>query len=236
MSKLTRSSATIEAGAATIEPVAGPPDARDNGHGQLAEHLLMITDPRTGSCVFGLLAEPKHPQLWERFVVRYRPLIYNWCRSWGGQDSDADDLCQTVLCKLLEAFQTFRFHPERGRFRSWLKTVARNAWINIRNTEPIGIGGSGDLDQPRNDWETTIGKIADRELFEEAICRVQPRFEDNSWKVVQGCLNGDSAEENARLTGKTISAVYMIKSRFIKLMKAEIASLNGPDHDAGETV
>jgi RNA polymerase sigma factor (sigma-70 family) len=45
----------------------------------------------------------------------------------GSQPSDADDVAQEVLLKLLTAMKKFRYDPSRS-FRAWLKTVTQNAW------------------------------------------------------------------------------------------------------------
>ncbi|MGL5098329.1 MAG: RNA polymerase sigma factor, partial [Planctomycetia bacterium] len=34
---------------------------------------------------------------WDEFVDRYGRLLYRWCRRWGVQESDAEDVTQNVL-------------------------------------------------------------------------------------------------------------------------------------------
>ena len=44
---------------------------------------------------------PADLQAWDKFVQRYHPIIRAWCLRWGSQPSDADDVAQQVLLKLL---------------------------------------------------------------------------------------------------------------------------------------
>src|SRR5437870_4391041 len=45
--------------------------------------------------------DPADPRAWDEFVERYQPMIRAWCLRWGSQPSDADDVAQQVLLKLL---------------------------------------------------------------------------------------------------------------------------------------
>jgi RNA polymerase sigma factor (sigma-70 family) len=63
-------------------------------------------------------------------------MIRAWCLRWGSQVSDADDLAQEVLTKLVTAIQTFRYDPDRS-FRAWLKTVTQNARTDFARTQRL---------------------------------------------------------------------------------------------------
>src|SRR5262245_12478508 len=68
---------------------------------------------------------PADRAAWDEFVRRYHPMIHAWCLKWGLQASDADDVAQDVLVKLLTAMRTFRYDPSRS-FHAWLKTVTQH--------------------------------------------------------------------------------------------------------------
>src|SRR5438046_2121510 len=71
--------------------------------------------------------EPRDADAWDQFVRHYRPLICGWCRAWGLQRADAEDVAQDVLAKLTVRLRHFRYDRSRS-FRAWLKTVTRRAW------------------------------------------------------------------------------------------------------------
>ena len=55
----------------------------------------------TSVTLLGRLREdPKDQAAWNDFVARYQPKILQWCRGWGLQESDANDVTQAVLLKL----------------------------------------------------------------------------------------------------------------------------------------
>ena len=89
-----------------------------------------MSDPssRTSSTLLEKLRQsPADPASWARFVDRYGPRIYAWCRRWGLQDADAQDVAQDILLKLSRTLTTFEYDRSRS-FRAWLRAVVRNAW------------------------------------------------------------------------------------------------------------
>ena len=88
--------------------------------------------------------EPQDRQAWEEFVNRYAPQIFNWCRRYQLQESDAADVTQDVLVKLVRTMQDFQYDPARGSFRGWLKTVTANAVRDLVGNWKKAGRGSGD--------------------------------------------------------------------------------------------
>lgn len=184
----------------------------------------MTTETRTGSSLFHLLSDPGDEFAWERFVRRHQSRIRKWCRRWGSQDAEADDISQMILCKLLEQLKSFRYDPDRGKFRSWLKTITRNTWLNLRK-QPQFIH----LEEAAcHDWERVLQETWQRELFQEALARVQPQVEEDTWRIFElYVLEDRPANEISKLTGKSVPSVYMAKYRVAKKLSTEIALLGG---------
>jgi RNA polymerase sigma-70 factor (ECF subfamily) len=91
---------------------------------------------------------PADQAAWAEFVGRYGHRIHGWCRQWGLQEADAQDVTQTVLLKLLRTMQTFRYDPAQ-RFRAWLKTVTHHAWQDlVRSRRQVAAGGDPAVDAP----------------------------------------------------------------------------------------
>ena len=84
------------------------------------------------------------------FVDRYGRKIYAWCRHWGLQESDAQDVTQTVLLDLARQMANFVYRPT-GSFRSWLKTIAHRTWCDYLDARRRTISGtSDDSKKPRS--------------------------------------------------------------------------------------
>ena len=78
------------------------------------------------SLLLRLRQAPPDQEAWAEFVDRYGPQILAWCRRWGLQETDAQDVTQTVLLQLASKLRTFTYDPAQ-RFRGWLKTLTHHA-------------------------------------------------------------------------------------------------------------
>jgi len=61
-----------------------------------------------------------------RFVGLYRSRMRGWCRRWGLQEADSEDVTQDVLLRLAQKLGAFHYEPSRS-FRGWLRTVTQTA-------------------------------------------------------------------------------------------------------------
>jgi RNA polymerase sigma-70 factor (ECF subfamily) len=86
---------------------------------------------------------PNDAVAWSDFVRYYGRTIFRWCRHWGLQDADADDVSQQILIEVSRKMRTFRYDPARS-FRAWLKTLAHGAWCDWLEKRARQEQGSGD--------------------------------------------------------------------------------------------
>jgi len=158
---------------------------------------------------------------WSDFVARYGPLILGWCRHWRLQESDAHDVTQIVLVKLVEKMRTFHYDPSRS-FRSYLKTLARYAWCDFVETCKRPGAGSGDTQELEalqaieagDDLVQRLDKEFDREQLAEAYALVQQRVEAHTWEAFQlTALEGLSGAEAAQRLGLKVATVFKAKSK-----------------------
>ena len=66
---------------------------------------------------------------WVKFFELYQPVIRHFAE-FAGARSDADDIVQDVLLKLVDVFRSGAYRPEKGRFRAFLATITRREVIN----------------------------------------------------------------------------------------------------------
>jgi RNA polymerase sigma-70 factor (ECF subfamily) len=181
-----------------------------------------------------LRRDPADPRAWAEFVDHYGGKVLGWCRAWGLQEADAQDVTQTVLLKLAVRMRDFAYDPDKS-FRAWLKTVARHAWmafVDGRARPGVGSGDTRVLEQlhsvaARDDLLRRLEEGFDRELLEEAVCRVRLRVEPRTWEAfrltAEEGLSG--AEASARI-GMRVSQVYVAKKRVQEMLREEIQNLD----------
>jgi RNA polymerase sigma-70 factor (ECF subfamily) len=185
------------------------------------------------SLLLRLRNNPADAVAWEAFVRRYGRRIFAWCRRWGLQEADAEDVTQNVLLILAEKMGEFTYDAN-GSFRAWLKTVARHAWSKFVSAQSRGGRGSGDQQEmislhsltARDDLTARLEEEYDRELLEQAMMRVAQRVESHTWQAFTLlALEGLSGTEVAAQLNLPVAMVYVAKCRVQKLLREEIRAL-----------
>jgi RNA polymerase sigma-70 factor (ECF subfamily) len=189
----------------------------------------------TSATLLGVLRDrPADAAAWQEFVRRYRPRIYAFCLAYPLQPDDAEDVTQTVLLKLTAKLREFRYDPSLS-FRAWLKTVTRNALCDFLS-ERRGERGSGDSAvvrllenvEARDGLARQLEAEFDQELLEEALRRVRPNVPPQQWEAFRlTALEGLSGAEASARLGMLVVTVYTAKSKVQKLVREEVARLEG---------
>ena len=197
--------------------------------------MTNMNGSETSTTLLGRLALfPLDQAAWEEFVRRYGPSVLDWCRRWGAQEADALDVSQVVLSKLAVHMRHFAYDPSRS-FRSWLRTVALNAWrdsLDARRPDAAS-GETETLErlhglQARDDLMRRLEEQFDLELLEEARRRVRGRVLPRTWDAYEltavECLSG--AEAATRL-GMSVAAVFTAKASVLRMLREETHDLEG---------
>jgi RNA polymerase sigma factor (sigma-70 family) len=171
---------------------------------------------------------PADSQAWDDFIVRYRPMIHAWCLKWHLQASDADDVVQDVLLKLVAAIRKFQYDPTRS-FRAWLKTVTQHAladFVAFRRKDPGRAAAPIDMieqsTEAHTDLEHRLEEAYDAEVAELAMHRIKKRVKPNTWNafeltVIQG-LSGVAAAAKLQIP---VAHVFVAKNRVQKMLQQE---------------
>jgi RNA polymerase sigma factor (sigma-70 family) len=177
--------------------------------------------------------DPKDQAAWNHFVVRYQPRILSWCRGWGLQESDADDVTQAVLLKLSRSMATFVYDPARS-FRAWLKTITHHAWRDLvgeRKRTGVGSGDSrmGELLANIEAGDGLVQQLEGefrKELVDEAMARVRPRVAPRTWDAFRlTALEGCSGAAAAAQLEMKVARVYVAKSEVKEMIRNEVRRL-----------
>src|SRR5205807_1625207 len=105
---------------------------------------LMSDAPATRLSLVVRLRDARDEGAWAQFVELYAPLVFGFARKHGLQDADAADLTQDVLQAVSGGVRRLDYDPQRGSFRGWLFTVARNKLRNFVAAQHRPGRGTGD--------------------------------------------------------------------------------------------
>jgi RNA polymerase sigma-70 factor (ECF subfamily) len=188
-----------------------------------------------------LRRDPTNQAAWEEFVEHYGRKIYVWCLRWNLQEADAQDVTQNVLLKLAGKMREFEYDSGRS-FRAWLKTIARYACSDFLEGRSHPGQGSGDSRvnrmlksvEARKDLLKELDEEFDRELLQEAMQRARLRVAPQTWQAFQlTMLEGLSGAEAASRIPMQVAQVFVAKRRVQKMLKEEIARLEGSLEERG---
>lgn len=198
--------------------------------------MFQTLDPSTHISLLSRLRQsPADEAAWKEFVRRYGPSISGWCRRWGLQDADAEDVAQQVLLRLARQLPRFEYQRS-GSFRGWLRRVAYGAWCDYLDAcRHPGASGSGDsgvnrlLDSvaARDDFLQYLDEEATRELLEEAMRQVRGRVQVHTWEAFRlVALEGLSGAEAADHLKMSVGSVFVARCRVQKMLHEEVARLD----------
>jgi RNA polymerase sigma factor (sigma-70 family) len=169
---------------------------------------------------------------WRTFVAIYAPIVYRYACRHGLQDADAADLSQEVMGKVARAIRTFEYSPEKGRFRDWLFTIARQRVAQFHECRALlpeqlpslleleALGGG--TERPDADWSDDFNA----QVLEVALDRARVHFEPMTWRAFERVwLENRSALETALELSQQIDFVYYAKSRVLKRVKEEVQEI-----------
>jgi RNA polymerase sigma-70 factor (ECF subfamily) len=187
--------------------------------------------PETRYSLIARLGDDDDQEAWWEFVAIYRPAVYRIARRRGLQHADAEDLSQQVFARAKKAIARFEPDVSRGRFRSWLATIAQNATNNalVRKPRDMAVGGTGImelLDQRLGGSveDTEILQLElRRSLFRWAVARVQREFQESTWNAFwRTTVEGEEIASAATALSVSVGAVYAARSRVIRRLRNEI--------------
>lgn len=176
----------------------------------------MTESPETHASLILRVQNRDDQQAWREFVEIYQPVIYRLARFKGLQHVDAEDVVQQVLLAVAGAVDRWQPDRERGRFRTWLQTIARNRIANVLSRQAADRA-SGDTcerellaRQPAAEADSRLLLTeCRREIFQWAARQIRHEFEAGAWDAFwQTAVEGRQVNDVARLLGKSCGAVY----------------------------
>jgi RNA polymerase sigma-70 factor (ECF subfamily) len=158
--------------------------------------------------------------------------VQYWCRAWGVQGADADDIGQDVFLAVAQGLETFRRDRPGDTFRGWLRVIAQRKFLDhcrARKRRPQTQTDAG-LDGRQLAWppqeEDSPEEV--RRLHHRALELVRGEFEARTWQAFWRCaVEGQAPGDVAQDMAMTPAAVRQAKSRVLRRLKAELGELLG---------
>ena len=174
---------------------------------------------------------------WHRLVDLYTPLVYHWCRRWGLQAVDTDDVVQEVFLAASRSLDQFRKERAGDTFRGWLRGITRNKLLGFsrrRGSPADGQGGTEALLQLHAlpDVVNGVDPPEDTEpvsaLLRRVLEQIRGEFEPRSWQAFwQVAVDGRTPADVAADLGMSVNAIRMAKCRVLRRLREESGDLAG---------
>ena len=173
----------------------------------------------TRSSVLKAVADTENEAAWSRLFDLYAGFVFSIARSKGLNDSDADDIVQTVFADLARNLPTFEYDRAKGHFRSYLSGLVH--WrVNDRLRS-----GKRDAELKSAFWdEAKSAATAEDEDFEErewqqaaleeALRRIKPEVRPEHYAAfVASAVEGQDTDVVTKLYGISRDNLYQIRKR-----------------------
>ena len=179
---------------------------------------------------------------WQDFFDTYWKLIYGLARKSGLNEEDAQDVVQETLVSVANHMPNFKYDPNLGSFKAWLRTLIRwriSDHIRKRgsaSTVPLpgdttegGENPSCTKELPDKSVQT-MDQLYEQEwqksVLEAAIAKVKRKLDPQKYQVFDFYVNKEWAPEKVAATFKiSVDQVYLAKHRVTELIKAEAKRL-----------
>lgn len=192
------------------------------------------SDSRTSSSLLQR-AKLNQQDAWERLVSLYMPLVFEWCRYWGLQSEDAQNVGQETFTAVARKLGKFRRDRKGDTFRGWLRTIAHNKYrdhLRSIQKQPNGIGGSDGQKMFQqasfNEADETeeSAHAETKQLYRRAVEFIRNDFSERDWQAfLQVVMLEKRSVDVATDLNMTTNAVYLAKSRILRRVREEFGDL-----------
>lgn len=190
----------------------------------------MYAQTTTHATLLARLSGGRDTGAWSEFCDRYEELIRAFARRRGASVADCDDVVQDVMLALTKALPGFEYNPEKGKFRSYLKTVTLHA-ISRRSRQndgaarlDTGVGSVSALGHPTDEAESTWEAEWRQYHLRMAMRTIRAEFNAADLAAFDAyAVNGEEAPSVASRLGLSVDSVYQCKSRILKRLSQVIS-------------
>ena len=197
-----------------------------------------MTAQKTSASLLLRIRDHQDESAWGDFLRVYMPLVYSYGLKYGLQDSDAADLAQETIRRVFRAIDSFEYDPNKGSFRGWLLTVARNELRRMKNRLDGTTSGSGDTDvarilaeEPSRNEQDKWEREYQLHMFHWAANQVERDFRQGTWQAFWlSVVENEPIEKVSKTLQMSPGAIYIARSRVLARIRNLIATVEGEAH------
>ncbi|WP_059105891.1 RNA polymerase sigma factor [Shouchella shacheensis] len=165
-------------------------------------------------------------QALEQLYERYEKILFSFIFRFTKDKGLAEEVMQDVFIKLWKG-QT-SYDPSRGKFSSWLLTIARNKAIDaIRKAKRTETAPLYEQDTDRVDTETVEGTIEQKEEQDTVRTAVRELPAEQQYVVKLFYFEGQSQTKIAQQSDLPLGTVKGRLRLALKRLRKQLGSLDG---------
>ena len=167
---------------------------------------------------------------WREFVGFYAPLIEMYGRTFFLTPQEQEELRQNVYVKLFTSQAVAQYLPERGKFRTFFRTIVGNCARNLlrtrRQQQKLGPLEDEDLADEASD-ESNFDREWQAFILEKAKEEVRQEVGDVTYLAFEMyALHQRPPQEVAKVLKVSVNVVYLAKSRVTARLAAAVQRLS----------
>ncbi|XZE22028.1 RNA polymerase sigma factor [Pirellulaceae bacterium SH449] len=185
--------------------------------------------PETRASLLLRLPNASDMLAWEEFVKLYGPCVLRIVTRHGLQAADAENVLQEVLLRVAKSIDLWLNRSDRGRFRPWLLSIAKNETVSLltrKGTRPFASAGLlqgtslENLPDPSKELLSAIDLEYEREVFLWAAEQIREIVAPHTWQAFWlSHVDGLPIEEVAKRLGTQPSNIYIARSRVMNRLR-----------------
>lgn len=192
---------------------------------------MQFSTPETRASLILRLPDAADVAAWESFESIYAPVIQRVALRQGLQPADVDNVVQEVLLRVAKSVGKWLEKSERGPFRAWLMTIARNETVRLLSCPATRPWATGDDSQQFSlevavvecQLSSDLDREYQREIFLWAADQVRRQVAEKTWLAfwftqVEGLSVADAAERLEVNQGN----IYFGRSRVMSRLKLTV--------------
>lgn len=184
------------------------------------------------------IRDPRDAEAWRVFDEIYRPMLIRFACARGLHQADAEDVVQHCMTTVHEHIGGFDYNPQKGRFKSWLRTIINNRIRNFFRVRREYHGKTQELRQVADQEltpEELFEKLWMQEHLRHCLRQLRENVDQTTFKAFHDyVIDQKPAEEVCGELGITADNLYSIKWRMTRKVGVKLKQLLGEAEQADE--